>query len=654
VGTLAVLVAVVQQVVAGGGEPGWSTPFVVAVVMALLVQLLLRSGRVRFASHLFVLGSWLIATVQVARTGGGRSPILGAYFAAVALACSLTGSRTGLLYAVTSSIVLLSLAAAQAAGYLLTPAVAYDATAALFVTLASLVVTGGVGYLSTLVRDAIAARAATSESLYAEVVRTAPEALVTVDGDGRVRGINPAGELLFGQGAAALKGRRVVELPGLEHLAEPGGEAVRVSSVRRADGTTRDVEVEARSLPLAGGPGLRVSARDVTERLRAERERDQLAAELAQAQRLESIGLLAGGVAHDFNNLLTAVLGNAELLRRSGGGAAETAHLVGEIEDAARRGAELTGQLLAFGQRQALRPRHVRPSAVVRAMRGLLRRLLTEDIALEVDAAAEGVACADPGQLGRVLVNLVVNARDAMPRGGTLRVATEDVALDQERGAVPAGAYVRLAVTDSGVGMDPETVRRIFDPFFSTKGQGRGTGLGLAVVDGIVRQSGGYLGVESAPGLGSTFEVLLPRLEGVEPDEDSTTPLPAAELDRGTVLVAEDEPPVRRVMVRALEGAGYRVLAAADGVEALEAMEASRAPIDLLVTDLVMPRMGGAALADRLRERDPTLRVLFVSGYPDRSAEELGLGRAGTRLLPKPFTPGELVVTVQELLARPR
>ncbi|HOU94811.1 MAG TPA: PAS domain S-box protein, partial [Polyangiaceae bacterium] len=382
-------------------------------------------------------------------------------------------SRTGLLYAVTSSIVLLSLAAAQAAGYLLTPAVAYDATAALFVTLAALVVTGGVGYLSTLVRDAIAARAETSESLYAEVVRTAPEALVTVDRDGRVRGINPAGELLFGQGAAALEGRRVVELPGLEHLGEPGGEAVRLSAVRRADGTTRDVEVEARPLPLAGGPGLRVSVRDVTERLRAERERDQLAAELVQAQRLESIGLLAGGVAHDFNNLLTVVLGNSELLRRGRGDAAEAAHLLGEIEDAARRGAELTGQLLAFGQRQALKPRHVRPSAVVRAMRGLLRRLLTEDVALEVDAAAEGVARADPGQLGRVLVNLVVNARDAMPRGGTLRVATEDVTLDQERGAVPAGAYVRLSVTDSGVGMDPETVRRIFDPFFSTKGPGR-------------------------------------------------------------------------------------------------------------------------------------------------------------------------------------
>ncbi len=384
------------------------------------------------------------------------------------------------------------------------------------------------------------------------------------------------------------------------------------------------------------------------------RERRRLEQQLLQSQRLEAVGRLAGGVAHDFNNVLTAILGSTELLLLDTPPGAPQREELEIIRDAGVRAQELIRQLLAFSARQVLQPVVLDLNSLVKNITKLLRRLIGEDIELVTALAPDlGNVRADPGQLEQVLVNLAVNARDAMPAGGRLTIETHSVAVPDSRasqhGPVPPGRYVVLRVTDTGVGMDPETQQRVFDPFFTTKPRGKGSGLGLATVYGIVRQSGGDVTLESAVGAGSTFRIYLPRV--AEPVERVAAPavsVPAAGSE--TVLLAEDEQLVRVLARKVLEQAGYTVLVAAGGAEALEIARRHDGPIHLLLTDVVMPEMSGRELMHRITQVRPDTRVLYMSGYADEAIAHHGVLDPGTAFMQKPFTPGTLATKVRAVL----
>ena len=377
--------------------------------------------------------------------------------------------------------------------------------------------------------------------------------------------------------------------------------------------------------------------------------------QLRQALKMEAIGRLAGGIAHDFNNVLAVILGQAELLLTALPDGDPRRRRVESIHQAADRAATLTRQLLAFSRKQLLQPRLLDLNNVVGRIVLMLKSLLGEDIELVVKTAAEvAPAKADPGQLDQVVLNLALNARDAMPQGGQLTLETADVELDEmfarrNPGAYP-GQYVMLAVSDTGVGMDADTRAHLFEPFFTTKEMGKGTGLGLATVYGIVKQSDGYIRVESELGRGSRFTVYLPRAEGIA--EASETRRPPAERPRGsaTVLVVEDQHAVGDLVVEMLESMGYTVRGARHGAEALEISGTHQGRIDLLLTDVVMPKMSGVELAARMRLWHPEMRVLYMSGHAEDAALRLGVRSAEAAFLQKPFTLDALTRKVNEVL----
>ena len=385
-------------------------------------------------------------------------------------------------------------------------------------------------------------------------------------------------------------------------------------------------------------------------------ERYRGEAAFRQAQRLEAVGRLASGVAHDFNNMLTAITGYGEMLRAGFKQDDPMREDVDEILGAAQRAAALTKQLLAFSRQSVLQPRLVVLNDVVTGIQNMLTRIVGSKIEFRTSLDPElGLVKADPSQIEQVILNLCVNARDAMPNGGTLELTTCNADLDgdssREAGIEKPGKYVMIAVTDSGVGMDAETRVRIFEPFFSTKPAEKGTGLGLATVYGIVKQSGGDIWVYSEVGRGTTLKVFLPRVdEAVASEVASIAHRGASPRGSETVLLADDEPPILKVSRRILEGAGYRVLSAPDGAKALELAEAHDGPIDLLVTDMVMPHLGGRQLADKLRSERPGLRVLYLSGYTDTAAARQGLMEPGAEFLQKPFSTDSLVRRVREVL----
>ncbi len=456
---------------------------------------------------------------------------------------------------------------------------------------------------------------------------------------------------------AAGLARRVAD--PLNVLAEQSARIARFDLATAAAPDSRLLEV--RQLGTAIERMRRALVENFAERDRASRALAESESRLLQSQKLEAVGKLAGGVAHDFNNLLTAIRGYAELLRDRLASDPEGLDDLREIELAAKRAGELTSQLLAFSRRQLVEPRIVDVNTVVASAAKLLSRLVGERVAVEtvLEPGLPSVRI-DPGQLHQVLVNLAINARDAMPEGGRLSITTSRGERSRESGGLPSAPggpivlpSVVLRVSDNGVGMPPEVRDRAFEPFFTTKETGRGTGLGLATCWGIVEHAGGSIEIDSTPSEGTVVRVILPSVAAVptpEPEPPSG-PSTSARLGGETILVVEDEAQLRALAERALVDRGFRVLAAPDGLAALELLDATGASIDLLLTDVVMPRMGGPALARKLRERWPAARVLFMTGYAEAdafSAEELPTSQL--EVLRKPFTPTELVRSVRRAL----
>jgi len=419
---------------------------------------------------------------------------------------------------------------------------------------------------------------------------------------------------------------------------------------KRKDGTPLHVELIGRAVRNAAGTieSYETFVRDVTEQRRLQRE-------LVQAQKMEAVGRLAGGIAHDFNNLLTAILGSAELALETLPAGAPEREEVDEVRKAALRAADLTRQLLAFSRQQVIAPKVLNPNDVVGGMDKMLRRLLGEDVELRAALASDlGVVKVDPSQLEQVVLNLAVNARDAMPDGGTLTIETQNIELDQQyvQGHLSAqpGPYVMLAVSDTGVGMDAGTQARIFEPFFTTKEKGRGTGLGLATVYGIVKQSGGLIWVYSEPGHGTAFKVYFPRVAAVAAPATASVAPPTSVRGSETILVVEDDETIRNLVLKVLKGNGYTVLAAANGDEAERVAGQHRGRIHLLITDVVLPGLSGPEVARRLVTTRTDTRVLYLSGYTNDAVLRRGVLEAGVAFLQKPFTPGVLGRKIREVL----
>jgi len=394
---------------------------------------------------------------------------------------------------------------------------------------------------------------------------------------------------------------------------------------------------------------LEVFAEDVTERRVLERQ-------LRMAQKMEAVGRLSGGIAHDFNNLLGVIIGYSQVLKRSLGNANPLFEHAEEIEKASQRAVSLTRQLLAFSRQQVLEPVILNLNSLVSDMEKMLPRLIGEDVALKLELDSElAQVKADPSQIEQVIMNLAVNARDAMPDGGKLTIQTANVELDlaytRQHPGSRVGQYVMLAVRDTGTGIDPEIQSQIFEPFFTTKERDKGTGLGLATVYGVVKQSGGYIAVDSEKGDGACFSVYLPRVaQTVSTDAETKTGPPASIRGSETILLVEDAEPVRKLANMFLRDSGYNVLTAPDGIKALEVARSHSGSIHLLLTDVVMPGINGRVLAERLAPLQPGMKVLYMSGYTDSFIAGHGVLETGTHLLHKPFTQEALARKVREVL----
>ncbi len=522
-----------------------------------------------------------------------------------------------------------------------------------------------VGHAALAIRNArLYADARGARDFLRSIAEHSPAGIVTTDMRGHITYWSPRAEELLGYRPDEVLGRPVsgYQRGGLESartLMQRLRQEERIreheAEILARDGRWVECRFSLALLRDAAGAEIGTLAilEDTTEHKRLE-------AQLRQAQKMEAVGRLAGGIAHDFNNLLAVIMGHSDLIKSVLRKGDALAHDVEQIRRASERAATLTRQLLAFSRRQFLQPQVIDVNTLVGNLATMLRRLIGEHVQLELRLDPDaGRVSADPGQIEQVVMNLTVNARDAMPQGGRVVLETAAVVLDQAfvtaHPGSTAGAHVCLSIHDTGCGMGPEVLSHLFEPFFTTKEPGRGTGLGLSTVYGIVKQHRGYIGVTSEPGHGSTFGVYLPRVEAKPAAERAAPREPLRPGGRETVLFVEDEVALRDLMHRVLTKGGYTVLVAGDGLEALALVEDHTHPIDLVVTDVIMPRMSGPELATRLRARDPGIRLLYVSGYTAdqlRSAQtDLG---ADATLLPKPFTSDGLLRKVREVLDRPR
>jgi PAS domain S-box-containing protein len=504
-----------------------------------------------------------------------------------------------------------------------------------------------------------------SNARHAAILETALDAIISIDQFGKIIEFNPAAEKTFGYNRSEVMRKSMAELiipPSLRKLQADGmarylatGESPILNrrieiTAARADGTEFPVEVTVTRISGEGSPLFTAYVRDITDRKRLEEE-------FRQAQKMESIGRMAGGVAHDFNNVLTAIRGYADMLASGLDNTGPLHQHAEEIKRAAERGASLTRQLLIFSRKETVTPRIVDLNTLVTNMGNMLRRLLGEDIEITTELATDlGHVKADPCQIEQVVMNLAVNARDAMRHGGKLTIETCNAGLDaticEMHPDARPGPYVRLRMTDTGCGMSDETKAHLFEPFFTTKEAGKGTGLGLATIYGIVKQSKGHIEVSSRLGQGTTFTIYVPRVAQAvsecEKDTVSTHPKSGTE----TILLVEDEEMVRSLMRTIFEQKGYTVLEACQGDEALAVCKRHPGPIDLLVTDIMMPRINGWQLAERLAQIRPTIKVLFLSGYRHDVLVNDGLLKADSAFVQKPFKPEDLARKVREVLAR--
>ena len=499
-----------------------------------------------------------------------------------------------------------------------------------------------------------------SEADFRSVVEHAPYGIYRASVTGRILQVNPALQKMLGYQREEELLKRDLATDIFRHNGEYNRLVELLSRTeeikdmemewKRQDGTPITVRCSGRRVNDENGVAayFEVFAEDVTEKRVLERQ-------LRTAQKMEAIGRLSGGIAHDFNNHLGVIIGYSRVLKRQLGENNPLCEHALEIEKAGQRAASLTKQLLAFSRQQVLTPAVLSLNTLAADMEKMLPRLLGEDIevSLILDPGLGNVK-ADQGQIEQVIMNLAVNARDAMPAGGKLKIQTANVVLDQmytrSHPGSKAGDYVMLAVTDTGTGMEAGTLTHMFEPFFTTKERGKGTGLGLATVYGIVKQSNGYISVESSPGKGSSFQIYLPRDEGQPAAEEQKTDL--AENLRGSesILLAEDSESLRKLAQSNLESVGFHVLSASSGEEALEVAVRHGSTFDLLLTDVVMPGMNGRLLAEQLLPRQPGMKVLYMSGYTDSFIAGHGVLEPGTNLLHKPFTEEVLIRKVREVL----
>jgi PAS domain S-box-containing protein len=507
-----------------------------------------------------------------------------------------------------------------------------------------------------------------SEERYRSLFDTLPLPMWVVDRESlRFLAVNEAAVVRYGYTRDELLSMTVLDIRSPENhqhvrdmMAMDRERTLRGKLARHLTRSGEELEVEISSddFNYGGRRARLVVANDVTERRRTEQALLASQEQLRQAQKMEAVGSLAGGIAHDFNNLLTAILGYCDLALEGIPVDSTASEDVAEVRRAAQRAAELTHQLLAFSRRQVLKPCVFSLGTALEQTEKILRRLISENIALELSVCApQAQVCADPTQVEQVILNLAVNARDAMPRGGRLHLSTGTITFDEPHdvagASLPAGTYAMLAVSDTGTGIAPEIRDRLFEPFFTTKPRGQGTGLGLATVYGIMQQSGGGIELASVPGTGTTFILYFPVAGEDRAPElvTSSTQRDVQQRGEGTILLAEDDDAVRAIARETLERAGYRVLAAPDGSAALALAGSHDGPIDLLLTDVIMPGMNGRELAATLTRRRPGIRVLYASGYTDNMLEGQGALIPGVTLLDKPFTPADLAAKVRDVLA---
>jgi two-component system, cell cycle sensor histidine kinase and response regulator CckA len=500
------------------------------------------------------------------------------------------------------------------------------------------------------------------EKLVLALLESASQGVISIDKTGRIVLVNRRAEEMFGYSREELLGARIeILLPESKrggHTRErdqyfsaphtrPMGIGMDLAG-RRHDGTEFPVEVSLSYVEFEEGTFAIAFVSDISQR-------KQLEDQLLHAQKMEAVGRLAGGVAHDFNNMLTVISGYNRMILDELSTLDPLRGYAEEILKAADRAGALTQQLLAFSRRQVMQPRVISVNAVVAQTEKMLRRLIGEDVELLFGLAPDGGNIkADPGHVEQAIVNLAVNARDAMPLGGRMNIETANVHLDENYArthmGVTPGDFVMIAVSDTGIGMDAETRRRIFEPFFTTKEKGKGTGLGLATVYGIVKQTGGDIWVYSEPNRGTTFKLYFPRVS--EPAVESGGPETQSTAGASeTILVVEDEKAVRDLTMRMLERLGYRLLAAASGAEAIEVSRAFTGTIHLLLTDVVMPNMSGRQLADELAVSRPDMKVLYLSGYTENTVLHHGVLDANVEFLPKPFSREALSRRIREILS---